>query len=472
MDGFKRESKVILLAATNRPDTLDPALLRPGRFDRRIVTDIPDIKGREEILKIHNKNKPLEKQVDLEEIAKRTAGFSGADLENVANEAAILATRRHKKNISQEDLMESIEKVLLGPERKSHILNKEEKKITAYHEAGHALVSAFLPDAETVRKVSIVARGVSAYSVAIFHLMTHAFFKALLFLAAGSVIVALHHEQDIRKMGGLKKYLPITYWTGLIGSLALIGFPGFSGFFSKDAIIEAVHASTLPGSGFAYFAVMSGIFITALYSFRLFFIVFHGEERFEKHDGHLPHESPAVVTWPLILLAIPSVLAGFFIGPMVFGDFFGEAIFVLDNHDVLSQLHYHGVFSFLLHGVMALPFWLAMAGVATAYYFYLVNPSIPAKLHHSLNWLYRVLENKYGFDRFNEIVFAGGARLIGRVFWKVGDQTLIDGTMVNGTAKMVGFVSKKVRHVQSGYLYHYAFAMILGVWLLLTFFVA
>lgn len=317
-----------------------------------------------------------------------------------------------------------------------------------------------------------VALGASAYAAGIFHLMTHAFFKALLFLGAGSVIMALHHEQDIRKMGGLKKYLPITYWTALIGSLALIGFPGFSGFFSKDAIIEAVHASTLPGSDFAYFAVLSGVFITALYSFRLFFIVFHGEERFEKHDGHMPHESPKVVTVPLVLLAIPSVLAGFMIGPIVFGHFFGESIYVASEHDVLSTLNYHGIGGFLLHGFMAPPFWLAMAGVGTAYYLYMINPSIPAKLYQSFNWLYRVLENKYGFDRFNEIVFAGGARSIGRVLWKVGDQTLIDGAVVNGTAKAVGFVSKKARLLQSGYLYHYAFAMILGVWLLLTYFVA
>ncbi|MBT3505760.1 MAG: NADH-quinone oxidoreductase subunit L [Piscirickettsiaceae bacterium] len=316
-----------------------------------------------------------------------------------------------------------------------------------------------------------VALGASAYAAGIFHLMTHAFFKALLFLGAGSVIMALHHEQDIRKMGGLKKYLPVTYWTALIGSLALIGFPGFSGFFSKDAIIEAVHASTLPGSDFAYFAVLSGVFITALYSFRLFFIVFHGEERFEKHDGHMPHESPKVVTWPLVLLAVPSVFAGFLVGPMVFGHFFGDAIFVLDEHDVLSQLNYHGVFSFMLHGIVALPFWLAMAGVGTAYYLYMVNPSIPAKLHQSFNWLYRILENKYGFDRFNEVVFAGGSRLIGRVLWKVGDQTVIDGAMVNGAAKTVGFVSKKARLLQSGYLYVYAFAMIVGLLVLLKYFV-
>ena len=317
-----------------------------------------------------------------------------------------------------------------------------------------------------------VALGASAYAAGIFHLMTHAFFKALLFLGAGSVIMALHHEQDIRKMGGLKKYMPITYWTGLIGSLALIGFPGFAGFFSKDAIIEAVHTSTIAGSDFAYFAVLSGVFITALYSFRLFFIVFHGEERFEQHDGHMPHESPKVVTVPLVLLAIPSVLAGFLIGPMVFGHFFADAIYVSSEHDVLSQLNYHGVLGFLMHGFVAPPFWLAMAGLGTAYYFYMVNPSIPAKLHQSFNWLYRVMENKYGFDRFNEVVFAGGARAIGRVLWKAGDLAVIDGVVVNGAAKTIGLVSKTVRRVQSGYLYAYAFAMIVGLLVLLKYFVA
>jgi NADH-quinone oxidoreductase subunit L len=319
-----------------------------------------------------------------------------------------------------------------------------------------------------------VALGASAYAAGIFHLMTHAFFKALLFLGAGSVIMALHHEQDIRKMGGLKKYMPITYWTALIGSLALIGFPGFSGFFSKDAIIEAVHASTIAGSDFAYFAVVSGVFITALYSFRLFFLVFHGEERFDSHGGLKPHESPSVVTVPLILLAIPSVISGLLIGQMVFGDFFAGSILVAEQHDVLGQLgaDYHGIWGFILHGVVALPFWLAMAGVATAYFLYMVRPDIPVKLQQTFNGLYRIMENKYGFDRFNEIVFAGGARLIGRVLWKVGDETLIDGTVVNGAAKTVGFVSKMARQLQSGYLYHYAFAMILGVWLLLTYFVA
>lgn len=318
-----------------------------------------------------------------------------------------------------------------------------------------------------------VALGASAYAAGIFHLMTHAFFKALLFLGAGSVIMALHHEQDIRKMGGMKKYMPVTYWTALVGSLALIGFPGFSGFFSKDAIIEAVHISTIPGSSFAYFAVVSGVFITALYSFRLFFMVFHGEEHFEHHDGQTPQESPLVVTLPLILLAIPSVITGLFIGQMVFGDFFGASIFVLEEHDVLGHhaANYHGIWSFISHGVTALPFWLAMAGVAMAYFLYMLRPDIPMRIHQKFNWLYRIMDNKYGFDRFNEVIFCGGARVIGRVLWKVGDEAIIDGTVVNGAARAVGFVSKVGRQLQSGYLYHYAFAMILGVWLLLTFFV-
>ncbi len=319
-----------------------------------------------------------------------------------------------------------------------------------------------------------VALGASAYSAGVFHLMTHAFFKALLFLGAGSVIMAMHHEQDIRKMGGLKKYMPITYWTALIGSLALIGFPGLSGFFSKDSIIEAVHASHIAGSSFAYFAVVVGVFVTALYSFRLFFLVFHGKERFKVDSHHLPHESPAVVTVPLILLAIPSVISGYLIGDMVFGSFFGNAIVVHADHDVLAHHaeSYHGVLGFIFHGLTALPFWLAMAGVATAYYLYMMRPDIPAKLQNKFTWLFRILDNKYGFDGFNQAVFAGGARSLGHVLWQVGDRRLIDGLIVNGAAKTVGFTSKLVRHVQSGYLYHYAFAMIIGLYLLLTFFVA
>ncbi|MDC9724383.1 MAG: NADH-quinone oxidoreductase subunit L [Gammaproteobacteria bacterium] len=318
-----------------------------------------------------------------------------------------------------------------------------------------------------------VALGASAYAAGVFHLMTHAFFKALLFLGAGSVIIAMHHEQDIRKMGGLKKYMPITYWTALIGSLALIGFPGLSGFFSKDSIIEAVHASQIAGSGFAYFAVISGVFITALYSFRLFFLVFHGKERFDTHGGHAPHESPAVVTIPLILLAIPSVVVGYLIGSMVFGDFFGNAIIVHAEHDVLAHVaeEYHGVLGFILHGMTQLPFWLAMSGVATAYYLYMVRPELPAKIQQRFQLIYRVLDNKYGFDDFNQKVFAGGSRNIGQLLWKLGDQKIIDGAVVNGTAKTVGMVSKLVRHVQSGYLYHYAFAMIIGLYVLLSYFV-
>jgi len=318
-----------------------------------------------------------------------------------------------------------------------------------------------------------VALGVSAYSAGVFHLMTHAFFKALLFLGAGSVIIAMHHQQDIRKMGGLKKYMPITYWTALIGSLALIGFPGFAGFFSKDAIIEAVHASHITGSSFAYFAVVASVFVTALYSFRLFFLVFHGKERFDTDDGHLPHESPATVTIPLILLAIPSIIAGLLIGDMVMGDFFADAVYVSAEHDVLAHLSesYHGVIGFMIHGVMALPFWLAMAGVATAYYLYMVRTDLPAKIQQRFKFIYQILDNKYYFDAFNEKVFAGGARMKGALLWKIGDQKIIDGLIVNGSAKTIAVASKIVRKVQTGYLYHYAFVMIIGLYVLLSFFV-
>ncbi len=311
-----------------------------------------------------------------------------------------------------------------------------------------------------------VALGVSAYSAGIFHLMTHAAFKALLFLAAGSVIIAMHHEQDIRKMGGLKKYMPITYWCMLIGSLALIGFPGFSGFFSKDAIIEAVHASQIPGAGFAYFAVVLGVFITAFYSFRMFFLVFHGKERMDEHTREHLQESPRVVTWPLLALAVPSVIAGaFFIEPMLFAGMFGDAIYVKPEHDVLAQLgeHYTGIGGFLVHGVMAPPFLLAMAGVATAAFFYLKRPDIPAMIKDRLSLVYKVLENNYGFDAFNDRFFAGGSRKLGRLLSNVGDTKLIDGLLVDGTAKSVGWISSKIRYTQTGYLYHYAFAMIVGL---------
>jgi len=318
-----------------------------------------------------------------------------------------------------------------------------------------------------------VALGASAYAAGIFHLMTHAFFKALLFLAAGSVIIAMHHEQDIRKMGGLRKYMPITYITSLIGSLALIGFPGFAGFFSKDSIIEAVHHSTIPGSTLAYWAVLSGVFVTAFYSFRMFFLVFHGKERMDEHTREHLHETPWVVTGPLIALAIPSVLAGFLIDPIVVGDFFKGAIHVDHVHDSLHDVreHFHGAFGFILHGVTQPPFFLAMGGLFSAWFIYLRKPEIADWAAEKLSWLHKLLLNKYGFDDFNQAVFAKGARGIGQALWSGGDRVLIDGLVVNGSAKVIGWVAGVVRHVQSGYLYHYTFAMIIGLIILLGWFV-
>ncbi|MEJ2564722.1 MAG: NADH-quinone oxidoreductase subunit L [Gammaproteobacteria bacterium] len=319
-----------------------------------------------------------------------------------------------------------------------------------------------------------VALGASAYAAGIFHLMTHAFFKALLFLAAGSVIIAMHHEQDIRKMGGLRKYMPITYICMLVGSLALIGFPGFSGFYSKDAIIEAVEASHVTGSGFAYICVLLGVFVTALYTFRMFFVVFHGEERMDHHTREHLRESPLVVTVPLILLAIPSVAAGFlYAGPLLFHGYFADSIFVLPTHNVLGELstHFNGSASFILAGLTGLPFWTAMAGLAVAYYCYMVNPALPEALKARFSGIYNILDRKYGFDDFNDKFFAGGGRATGRMLWQAGDVTMIDGVMVNGTARTVGFLSGIVRTIQSGFLYHYAFAMIIGLLLLLSWFV-
>ncbi len=316
-----------------------------------------------------------------------------------------------------------------------------------------------------------VALGVSAYAGAIFHLMTHAFFKALLFLAAGSVIIAMHHEQDMRKMGGLRKYLPITYWTALIGSLALIGFPGFSGFFSKDALIEAVHASHLPAATYAYACALIGVFITALYTFRLVFMTFHGEERMDEHTREHLHESPWVVTLPLVLLAIPSFIIGWFtIGPLLFGDFFGDAIFVLPQHDVLAHLgeEFHGPAAFLLHGLNSPAVWLDAAGVFCAWYLYLKRPALAGQLREALSPIYKVLQNNYYFDAFNQKVLAAGSRGIGNVLWRVGDVTLIDGAAVNGTARLVGWVANAARALQSGYLYHYAFVTIIGLAALLA----
>jgi len=332
-----------------------------------------------------------------------------------------------------------------------------------------------------------VALGASAYSVAIFHLMTHAFFKALLFLAAGSVIIAMHHNQDIRYMGGLRKYMPITWITSLIGSLALIGTPFLSGFYSKDSIIEAVALSHLPGSTFAYVAVVAGVFITAFYSFRMYFLVFHGKERYDEaphddhhssdaHDDHShygakPHETPWVVTFPLVMLAIPSVLIGFFaIEPMLYEGYFGDSIFISEHHHALREMHeeFHGAVAMALHSLTTLPLWLAVAGVASAAFFYLKRPDIPAMLQKQFRLIYTVLDNKYYFDRFNDWFFAGGARGMSRFLWRFGDIKLIDGLMVNGSAKLVGIFSSVLRHLQSGYIYHYAFSMIIGVFVLLT----
>jgi NADH-quinone oxidoreductase subunit L len=318
------------------------------------------------------------------------------------------------------------------------------------------------------------ALGASAYAAAMFHLMTHAFFKALLFLAAGSVIIAMHHGQDIRQMGGLRRYMPITYWTALIGSLALIGFPGFSGFYSKDMVIEAVNASGLPVARLAHLLLEVGVFVTAFYSFRMFFLVFHGRERMDDHTRAHLHESPAVVTVPLILLAVPSVVIGALaVHPLLFGGYFGEALAVSDESNVLGRLaeEFTGPLGFLMHGFINLTFWIAMAGLAAAWYLYLRRPDLPGRIARVLAPLHTVLERKYGFDDFNEWFFARGARRIGRLFWRAGDAAVIDGAMVNGTANGVGWIAARVRNVQTGYLYHYAFTMIFGLLVLLTLFI-
>ncbi len=352
-----------------------------------------------------------------------------------------------------------------------------------------------------------VALGASAYSVAVFHLMTHAFFKALLFLGAGSVIIGMHHDQDMRNMGGLRKYMPITWITTLVGSLALIGTPFFSGFYSKDSIIDAVKLSHLPGSGFAYFAVAASVFVTALYTFRMYFLVFHGEERFRKpkhpespmgieaaahaHDAHghdehdehghahEPHESPWVVWLPLVMLAIPSVVIGAIaIGPLLFGDFFqhgvafDKVIYVGENHPALREMaeEFHGWVAMGLHSVSGLPAWLALAGVVVQWFLYLKRPDLPAKIRKMFSPIYTLLDNKYYLDKINDVVFARGAVAIGRGLWKEGDIVVIDG-VVNGSARFIGWFASVIRFLQSGYIYHYAFAMIIGMLGLLTLFV-
>ena len=311
-----------------------------------------------------------------------------------------------------------------------------------------------------------VALGVSAYGAGIFHLMTHAFFKALLFLAAGSVIIAMHHEQDMRKMGGLRKYLPITYWTFLIGTLALIGFPGTSGFYSKDLLIDAVHESHRVGASYAYFCVLSGVFITALYSFRAFFMTFHGTERMDHDTQHHLHESPWVVTVPLILLAIPSAVIGWFtVQPVLFGGYFGSSIQVSAANDVLAKVgeEFHSPGAFLVSAFAEPTLYIALAGVLAAWLFFLKYPSWADAAERRFKWLHSILINKYGFDWFNEHVIAPFARGLGAAFWKGGDELLIDGALVNGSARLVGWLGSVMRYAQSGYLYHYAFAMILGL---------
>ncbi|MEA3117704.1 MAG: NADH-quinone oxidoreductase subunit [Paraburkholderia sp.] len=350
-----------------------------------------------------------------------------------------------------------------------------------------------------------VALGASAYPVAVFHLMTHAFFKALLFLGAGSVIIGMHHDQDMRNMGGLRKYMPITWITSLVGSLALIGTPFFSGFYSKDSIIEAVGLSHLPGAGFAYFAVVASVFVTALYSFRMYFMVFHGEERFrhpkeygngnghgaesaahgehghakDAHHSHEPHETPWVVWVPLVLLAIPSVVIGAIaVAPMLYGDFFqhgvafDKAIYIGENHPALHEMagEFHGWFALGIHSVGSLPLWLALAGVVTAWFLYLQRPELPAVIRRAFGPIYTLLENKYYMDKINEVVFARGAVAIGRGLWKEGDVVVIDG-IVNGSARFIAWFASVIRFLQSGYIYHYAFAMIIGMLGLLTLFV-
>ena len=341
----------------------------------------------------------------------------------------------------------------------------------------------------------VAALGASAYAAGLFHLMTHAFFKALLFLAAGSVIIGMHHDQDIRNMGGLRKYMKITWITSLLGSLALIGFPGFSGFFSKDAIIEAVHFSQITGATYAHWLLVAGVFVTALYSFRMYFLVFHGEgprnfhahhddhggheeedhdlHRDEHHDAR-PKESRWVVTVPLILLAIPSVFIGWYaVEPMLFGDFFKGVLQVSAVHDTLAKVGetYDGQLGFIAHGMMMPPFWLAMGGLATAFFVYMIKPEIARNLSIRLDWLYGLLNRKYGFDEFNQLVFAGGSKLIGKFLWVVGDRTIIDGIAVNGSAKSVGLLANAARFVQTGYLYHYAIAIVIGLLGLLAWFV-
>ncbi|MEM6405785.1 MAG: NADH-quinone oxidoreductase subunit L [Pseudomonadota bacterium] len=318
----------------------------------------------------------------------------------------------------------------------------------------------------------VAALGVSAYAAGLFHLMTHAFFKALLFLAAGSVIMGMHHDQDIRNMGGLRRYMPITHWTALLGTLALIGFPGFAGFFSKDAIIEAVHHSQIAGAGYAYVLLLAGVFVTALYSFRVYFLVFHGTGPRDTHAKAHLHESPWVVTIPLILLAIPSVVIGWLaVEPMVFGDYFAGILTVARVHDTLGQISFDSPWGFILHAFAGPPVWLALGGTLLTGFIYLYRPCIADWAERTFGWAHRLLAHKYGFDAFNQAVFAGGSQMLGKGLWRVGDRGLIDGLLVNGSARSVGWLAGLVRWAQTGFLYHYAIVMMLGLLGLLTWFV-
>lgn len=315
-----------------------------------------------------------------------------------------------------------------------------------------------------------VALGASAYSVAVFHLMTHAFFKAVLFLGAGSVIIAMHHEQNMLKMGGLKQYMPITYWTMFIAALASAGVPGFSGFFSKDAIIEAVHYANVPGAQFAYFCVLSTVFVTALYTFRLIFMTFHGQPRMDSHTKEHLHESPWVVTVPLIVLAVPTVMSGWFIGSIVFGDYFAAAVHISSSHDAIERLRaeFTGVGGMMVHALSTAPFWLSVAGIFTAWFLYRVRTEIPEKIKQAMYPLYVLLDRKYYIDELYSWLFAGGTRTLGTVLWKYADIKLIDGFVVNGAARLVSLTSSIVRRFQTGYIYHYAFTMIVGIFVILT----
>ena len=315
-----------------------------------------------------------------------------------------------------------------------------------------------------------VALGASAYSAAIFHLMTHAFFKAVLFLGAGSVIIALHHEQDMRKMGGLKKYMPITYWTMFFAGLANTGFPGLSGFFSKDAIIEAVHFADIPGANFAYLCVLITVFVTAFYTFRMLFMTFHGEPRMDQHTKEHIHESPWVVTLPLIVLVIPAISAGWLIEPMLFGDYFGSAIQIGSQHEAIAIMaaQFHSVWGMMTHAINTMPFWFLLGGIFVAWYFYMVKTDLPGKIQQIFGPLYTLLDRKYYIDEFYSWLFAGGVRAMGHGLWKFGDVKIIDGFFVNGTARVVVWTAMLMRRFQSGYIYHYAFTMIVGVFVLIS----